>query len=230
MTNVRLGKTEITVNKNGFGALPIQRIPKAEAVRLLHKAFDGGIRFYDTARMYTDSEEKLGAAFSGRREQIVISSKTGAVTPEGFWKDLETTLNNLKTDHLDLYQFHNPAFCPKPGDDSGIYDAALEAKKKGMILHIGITNHRLNVAQEAIDSGLYETLQFPSCFLQPSRSFNLWVRSATMASFSLRTFALGILVFTSIRIRLRLSACCGQHTIRVQETENGPCVKTQGPR
>ena len=111
MTNVRLGKTEITVNKNGFGALPIQRIPKAEAVRLLHKAFDGGIRFYDTARMYTDSEEKLGAAFSGRREQIVISSKTGAVTPEGFWKDLETTLNNLKTDHLDLYQFHNPAFC-----------------------------------------------------------------------------------------------------------------------
>ena len=67
MTNVRLGKTEITVNKNGFGALPIQRIPKAEAVRLLHKAFDGGIRFYDTARMYTDSEEKLGAAFSGRR-------------------------------------------------------------------------------------------------------------------------------------------------------------------
>ena len=165
MVNVRLGKTGITVNKNGFGALPIQRVSMDEAVRLLHKAFDGGIRFYDTARLYTDSEEKLGQAFSDRRSRIFISSKTGSVTAEGFWKDLETTLTNLKTDHLDIYQFHNPAFCPKPGDESGLYDAALEAKKKGMILHIGITNHRLNVAQEAIDSGLYETLQFPFCYL-----------------------------------------------------------------
>ena len=120
MTNVCLGSTGITVNKNGFGALPIQRISKDEAVRLLHKAFDGGMRFYDTARLYTDSEEKLGAAFSDRREQLYISSKTGAVTADAFWKDLETTLHHLKTDHLDIYQFHNPAFCPKPGDESGM--------------------------------------------------------------------------------------------------------------
>lgn len=173
MVNVRLGKTEITVNKNGFGALPIQRIPTAQAVRLLHRAYDGGIRFYDTARMYTDSEEKLGQAFSDRRSRIFISSKTGAVTKEGFWKDLETTLANLKTDYLDIYQFHNPAFCPKPGDESGIYDAALEAKEKGMILHIGITNHRLNIAQEAIDSGLYETLQFPFCYLSGEQELRL---------------------------------------------------------
>ena len=73
MVNVRLGTTEIVVNKNGFGALPIQRIDKAEAIRLLHKAYDGGINFYDTARMYTDSEEKLGAAFSDRRQHIKIS-------------------------------------------------------------------------------------------------------------------------------------------------------------
>ena len=165
MVNVRLGSTGITVNKNGFGALPIQRVSMEEAIRLLHRAFDGGIRFYDTARLYTDSEEKLGQAFPDRRSRIFLASKTGAVTAEGFWKDLETTLKNLKTDYLDIYQFHNPAFCPKPGDESGLYDAALEARKKGMILHIGITNHRLNVAQEAIDSGLYETLQFPFCYL-----------------------------------------------------------------
>lgn len=165
MVNVRLGSTGITVNKNGFGALPIQRVSMDEAIRLLHRAFDGGIRFYDTARLYTDSEEKLGQAFPDRRSRIFLASKTGAVTAEGFWKDLETTLKNLKTDYLDIYQFHNPAFCPKPGDENGLYDAALEARKKGMILHIGITNHRLNVAQEAIDSGLYETLQFPFCYL-----------------------------------------------------------------
>jgi len=165
MVNVRLGKTDITVNKNGFGALPIQRISVKDAVYLLHKAYDGGINFYDTARMYTDSEEKLGAAFSERRSRIKISSKTGANNTEDFWKDLETTLRSLKTDYLDIYQFHNPAFCPEPGDESGLYEAALEAKRKGMILHIGITNHRLNVAQKAIDSGLYETLQFPFCYL-----------------------------------------------------------------
>lgn len=165
MVNVRLGSTGITVNKNGFGALPIQRVSMDEAIRLLHRAFDGGIRFYDTARLYTDSEEKLGQAFPDRRSRIFLASKTGAVTAEGFWKDLETTLKNLNTDYLDIYQFHNPAFCPKPGDENGLYDAALEARKKGMILHIGITNHRLNVAQEAIDSGLYETLQFPFCYL-----------------------------------------------------------------
>lgn len=165
MTTVRLGKTEIVTNKNGFGALPIQRISDDEAVKIVRKAYDSGITFFDTARYYTDSEHKLGLALSDVRNHVFIASKTGAVTPEGFWKELETTLTNLKTDHLDIYQFHNPSFCPKPGDESGIYDCMAEAKKQGKILHIGITNHRLRVAQEAIESGLYETLQFPFCYL-----------------------------------------------------------------
>jgi len=195
MINVRLGKTEITVNKNGFGALPIQRISKADAVYLLHKAYDGGMNFYDTARMYTDSEEKLGAAFADRRSKVKISSKTGATTVEGFWKDLETTLCNLKSDYLDLYQFHNPAFCPKPGDESGIYDAMLEAKKKGMILHIGITNHRLNVAQEAIESGLYETLQFPFCYLsgEPELKLLEGCRAQDMGFLSMKALSGGLI-------------------------------------
>lgn len=162
---VTLGKTEIVTNKNGFGALPIQRISDEEAVKLLRKAYDAGITFFDTARWYTDSEHKLGLAFEGMRDKVFIASKTGATTPEGFWKDLETTLNNLKTDYLDIYQFHNPSFCPKPGDGSGMYECMLEAKAQGKIRHIGITNHRLNVANEAVESGLYETLQFPFCYL-----------------------------------------------------------------
>lgn len=173
METVRLGKTEIVTNKNGFGALPIQRISEKEAVHLLRKAYENGITFFDTARFYTDSEEKIGAAFEGMREKVYIASKTGAVTVEGFWKDLETTLGNLKTDYLDLYQFHNPAFCPKPGDESGIYDAMLEAKAQGKVRHIGITNHRLNVAKEAIDSDLYETLQFPFCYLSTEKELDL---------------------------------------------------------
>lgn len=165
MQKVTLGKTGLTVSKNGFGALPIQRIAKKDAVYLLQKAFYNGIDYFDTARMYTDSEEKMGAAFSYIRDKIIISTKTGAQNAEGFWKDLDTSLRNLQTDYIDIYQFHNPAFCPKPGDESGLYDAVLEAKKQGKIRHIGITNHRLGVAKEAIESGLYETMQFPFSYL-----------------------------------------------------------------
>ncbi|MDO4299654.1 MAG: aldo/keto reductase, partial [Lachnospiraceae bacterium] len=165
MQTVRLGKTEIVTNKNGFGALPIQRISDEEAVKIVRRAYECGITFFDTARYYTDSEHKLGLALSDVRSNIFIASKTGALKPEDFWKDLDTTLTNLKTDYLDIYQFHNPPFCPKPGDGSGLYECMLEAKAQGKIRHIGITNHRLKVAQEAIDSGLYETLQFPFCYL-----------------------------------------------------------------
>jgi len=173
MAKVTLGKTGITVEKNSFGALPIQRIEAAEAVKLLRKAYAHGVTFYDTARWYTDSEEKLGEAFDGMREKVFIATKTGAVDAEGFWKDLHTSLNNLRTDYVDIYQFHNPAFCPKPGDGSGLYEAMLEAKGKGMVRHIGITNHRLNVANEAIESGLYETLQFPFCYLATEKDIEL---------------------------------------------------------
>lgn len=172
-TQVRLGKTEIVVNKNGFGALPIQRISDEAAVGLLRKAYDGGIRFFDTARAYSDSEHKLGLAFEGIREKLYIATKSGAQTGEAMKKDLEKSLENLKTDYIDIYQFHNPAFCPRPGDESGLYDAALEAKKEGKIRHIGITNHRLKIAQEAIESGLYETLQFPFSYLSTEKDEEL---------------------------------------------------------
>ena len=173
MDLVKLGNTGFTVNKNGFGALPIQRISKDEAARLLRKAYDNGITYFDTARFYTDSEEKIGYAMADIREKIIIATKTGTTTAEGFWKDLETSLGLLKTDYIDLYQFHNPSFCPKPGDGSGLYEAMLEAKKQGKVRHIGITNHRLNVAKEAIESGLYETLQFPFSYLASDKDLEL---------------------------------------------------------
>lgn len=165
MQTIKLGKTGLMVSKNGFGALPIQRTQKKDAVYLLQKAFYNGINYFDSARWYSDSEEKLGAAFSYTRDKIIVSTKTGAQTAEGFWKDLEQSLKNLQTDYIDIYQFHNPAFCPKPGDESGLYDAILEAKKQGKIRFIGITNHRLKVAEEAIESNLYDTLQFPFSYL-----------------------------------------------------------------
>lgn len=165
MDTVVLGRTGLTVNKNGFGALPVQRVDKRTAVYVLQKAFDGGIDYYDTARAYTDSEEKLGAAFSGIRDRIVISTKTAARNAEGFWSDLARSLKTLGTEYIDIYQFHNPDFCPGPGDASGLYDAMLKAREQGKIRFIGITNHRLSVAEEAAESGLYDTIQFPFSYL-----------------------------------------------------------------
>lgn len=192
---VTLGSTGITVDKNGFGALPIQRIPKSEAVKLIRKAFDNGIRFFDTARSYTDSEEKLGEALEGIRDQVFLATKTPSKTAEGFWKDLEESLRLLKTDYIDLFQFHNPTFCPKPGDGTGLYEAMLEAKAQGKVRHIGITNHRLNVANEAIESGLFETLQFPFCYLATEKDIALVERckKADMGFIAMKALSGGLI-------------------------------------
>lgn len=173
MKQITLGSTGITVPQNAFGALPIQRISKEAAVKLLRRAYEGGMRFFDTARAYSDSEEKLGAAFEGMREKIYLASKTMAKTPEEFWDQLETTLTNLKTDYLDIYQFHCADKCFAPGDGTGMYECMLEAKKQGKIRHIGITAHKLGIAQEAIESGLYETLQFPFSYLSSEKELAL---------------------------------------------------------
>ena len=173
MTKIQLGSTGIEIEKNGFGCLPIQRISKEDAARLLRKALDGGINYFDTARAYSDSEEKLGYAFAGIRDKVVIATKTHAQTGRELREHLEASLRDLNTDYIDVYQFHNPAFVPRPGGEDGLYDAALEAQAQGKIRHIGITNHRLSVAREAIDSGLYETLQFPFSYLATEKELAL---------------------------------------------------------
>ena len=173
MRNITLGKTGITVPQNAFGCLPIQRVSTEAAVKLLRRAYDGGMRFFDTARAYTDSEVKVGEAFDGMRDKVFIASKTAATTPEGFWKDLETTLKNLRTDHLDLYQFHCVEQCYRPGDGTGMYEAMLEAKRSGKVRHIGITAHKIGIAEEIVESGLYETLQFPFSYLSGEREIKL---------------------------------------------------------
>ena len=164
MKTISFGKTGMTVSATGFGAIPIQRITMDASTKILRKAYDAGITFFDTARGYTDSEEKIGAALSDVRDKIFITTKTHARSYDDVMKDLHTSLSMLKTDYVDVYQLHNPDFIPVPGDASRLYDAMVDAKKAGKIRHIGITNHRVDLANTAVDSGLYESLQFPlSC-------------------------------------------------------------------
>lgn len=160
------------MEKNSFGALPIQRISKEAAIGLLRKAYAAGVTFMTLPDTIPTVKRKWALPLRVCGTKYISlprpeppqqkASGRSCILP---WK--------IKTDYIDIYQFHNPAFCPKPGDGTGLYEAMLEAKDKGMIRHIGITNHRLNVAHEAIDSGLYETLQFPFCYLATDKDLEL---------------------------------------------------------
>lgn len=195
MAKITLGATGITVEQTGFGALPIQRIGKSEAVALLRRAYEGGVRYFDTARAYSDSEEKLGAAFSGMWDRVVIATKTMAQTGEALTRDLETSLRTLGTDCIDVYQLHNPGFCPRPGGADGLYDAALRAREQGKLRFIGITNHSLAVAREAVDSGLYATLQYPFSYLSTDdeRALAAHCRENNMGFIAMKALAGGLL-------------------------------------
>ena len=122
-----------------------------------------------TARAYSDSEEKVGIAFEGMRDRVTIATKSGAKDPESLASDLETSLRLLKTDHVDIYQFHCADRVYRPGDGTGMYEAMQEFKRQGKVGHIAITAHKIGVAEDAVASGLYETLQFPLSYLATPR-------------------------------------------------------------
>lgn len=161
MEKTRLGRTGLMVTKSSFGALPIQRVSFEEAKKLLVKAYDNGINFFDTARGYSDSEEKIGYSLSEVRKDIIIATKTFAQDKKTLFQHLETSLKNMKTDYVDILQLHNPAEPPDPEDPDSTYAGLLEARKKGMVRFLGITNHRIKTAMDAVASGLYDTMQFP---------------------------------------------------------------------
>ncbi len=195
MEKIRLGRTELMVTKTAFGTLPIQRISREDAVRLVRRAYEAGINYFDTANMYTDSEEKLGAALHDVRHEVIISTKSAAKDKKTAMAHIEESLRRLQTDYIDLFQFHNPAVLPDPEDPDGAYAAALEMQKKGYIRHLGITNHRPQVARDAIASGNFETLQFPFCYLATEVDFDLveGCRRADMGYIAMKGLSGGLL-------------------------------------
>ncbi len=200
MREISLGSTGITTVQNAFGALPVQRADMETAVQILRRAYEGGMRFFDTARAYSDSEEKLGAAFGvlwekGQREQVFIATKTMAKTPEEFRQQLALSLKNLRTDYVDIYQFHCVNQCYAPGDGTGMYECMLEAKAQGKIRHIGVTAHKIEVAFDCVKSGLYETLQFPFSYLSSEKEIELVeaCKAANMGFIAMKGLAGGLI-------------------------------------
>lgn len=173
MNVVKLGKSGITSPQNAFGALPVQRDDFETAIKILQRAYEGGMTFFDTARAYSDSEEKMGLALSSVRDKITIATKSGAKTPDEMKAHLETSLKNLKTDYVAIYQFHCANQVYSPGDGTGMYETMEDFKRQGMIKHISITAHKISIAEEAVKSDLYETLQFPFSYLSGEREIAL---------------------------------------------------------
>lgn len=163
MEYVTLGKTGLKVSRVGLGGIPIQRVDASAAKKLLDAVEAAGINYIDSARGYSVSEELIGGAIEGRREKFVLATKTMSRDREGMARDIETSLKNFRTDYIDLYQVHNPSLqqleqvCA-PG---GALEALLEAREAGKIGHIGLTAHKPEVFQRALEIPWVETVMFP---------------------------------------------------------------------
>jgi hypothetical protein len=169
MEKIRLGRTGLLVTKIGFGGIPIQKVDEASAVGVVKRALDLGVNFFDTANAYTTSEGRIGQAIAGRRrESLVLATKTGARTPDDVKAHLKLSLQRLGVDYIDLYQFHNVSDQASldailaPG---GPLSVAEEAKKAGMVRHIGVTSHQIDFAKDMVKSDRFETIMFPFNFV-----------------------------------------------------------------
>jgi predicted aldo/keto reductase-like oxidoreductase len=168
MENIRLGKTEMMVSRLGFGGIPIQRLAEEDAIAVVKKCLDLGINFLDTANGYTTSEERIGKAISGRRQNIFLATKSHARTRDEIENDLKLSLQRLNVNYIDLYQFHGVndfkslemVLAP-----TGPMTVLEEAKKNGKIRHIGISSHQIDVAKRAVTSDRFETIMFPFNFI-----------------------------------------------------------------
>lgn len=168
MNNISLGKTGLEVSRMGIGGIPIQRPPEDEAIKVIQCALDLGVTLIDTANDYGVSEERIGKAIAGRRERVVIATKSASRHKAIALRHLDLSLQRLQTDYIDVWQLHNistfkayeQVFSP-----GGAMEAAQEALKVGKIRHIGISSHRLEVALKAVASGHFETIQFPLNFV-----------------------------------------------------------------
>jgi len=173
MEQTILGRTGLKVGRTGFGAIPIQRIPYEESTKILRYAYENGVTLYDTANGYTTSEERIGIALGDVRDKIVLCTKSAPLAPEAIVKNLDNSLKMMKTDYIDVYQVHCPPFVPKPGGEDGVYDVLQKAKDQGKIRHISITAHKRHLAEEAVLSGLYDTLQYPFSYLSSDEEMAL---------------------------------------------------------
>jgi len=186
------------ISEVGFGGIPIIRLDTDAAVRVLRRAFERGITFYDTANAYRDSEAKIGQAFQGMRDKVVIATKTIRRDGAAATEQLENSLRMLRTDYIDLFQLHQIAnetewqAVTAPG---GALEAVVKAKLAGKVRHIGVTSHSLEMAVKLVKTELFSTIQFPFNFIESDASAKLFplARDLRVGILVMKPFAGGVI-------------------------------------
>lgn len=210
MNEIVLGRTSLKVKTLGFGGIPIQRISEEDAIKVVKRCYELGINYYDTARGYTNSEERIGAALQDVREKIYLATKSHQLTAEGIRKDLETSLKNLRTDYIDVYQLHNIANeeqWNKVRESGGAYEALIEAKEEGKINHISVTSHSPDLSIELVKSGLFESLLIPYSYLttEPEKRLLPLCKKLNVGTISMKPFGGGAFSNANVALKYVLS-------------------------
>jgi len=206
MKSLRLGQTNLVVSRVGFGGIPIQRVTEEQAVQVVRRCIDLGITFFDTANAYSNSEERIGKALGKSLANVIIATKTYARDRTTACEHLDLSLKRLRTDCIDLWQFHDvstaEAYEQLLGPD-GAMQAAQQARKQGKVRHIGITTHSLDIALEAVPSGHFETIQFPFNFVTNEAKINLipLANKNDVGFIAMKPFAGGMLEEATLAIK-----------------------------
>jgi predicted aldo/keto reductase-like oxidoreductase len=205
----RLGKTGLRVSRIGFGGIPIQRLTENEAVSVVSRCIDLGVTFLDTANAYTTSEERIGKAIAGRREELIIATKTGARDKQTALEHLENSLRCLQTDYIDLWQFHNVSTVEAHDEilgPGGAMEAAQEALQAGKVRHVGFSSHSMDMALKMVPSGLFETIQFPFNFVtsEPADELLPLAEEHDVGFIAMKPFAGGMLADATLVIKYLL--------------------------
>lgn len=201
-----LGKTGLVVKRVGFGGIPIQRIPEDEAILAVRKAYETGINFFDTARAYTTSEARIGEALEGVRDEVFIATKSTHRDKEGILEDIETSLGNLRTDYIDLYQLHfvsKREVWERVRGPGGALEGLLEAKEEGKINHLGITSHDPELMMEVLREGIFETVMIPYNYLTQKPADGLLPLCAELGVGTIVMKPFGGGALTNVRAALR---------------------------
>lgn len=211
MREVTLGKSGLRVPAVGFGGIPIQRLTPEESDRVLEEAIERGVRFFDNARIYTDSESKMGRVLPRYRDKIVLATKSFQREGAKVREDLETSLRELRTDRIDLYQCHNiasEAELERALSPGGALETMVKAKEEGKILHIGITGHKPWIVTKALKSFPFETAQFPFNYLETKALEELipLCKSMNVGTIAMKPVAGGALREVALNLRFIFSS------------------------
>lgn len=210
MKRVMLGKTGLEVNKLGFGGIPIQRVPEEQAVQTVLHAVEKGIDFIDTARAYTSSEKCIGMALKQTLENVVIATKSQKLDADGMLKDIETSLKNLQLESIDIYQCHNirnREDFNKVVSSGGALEGLMKAKSQGLIRHIGMSSHSLDLMEYALDRDIFETVMVCFSFLEPKAREQVFQKAVEkgVGIICMKPFSGGVIDDSGLALRYSLS-------------------------